>query len=332
MTAGGQGPQPLTMETAPQVIQAAVQNRSIGENDLQALRQMVGAENEQGLAQWMQQNSIRITPAGQAAMTSAVYRPGADAAPQMQQVQSNAPGTQFRARDPLVSPTQVPSSAGAVTGATTAASEGVRVQTQPRIVAGEERARRVENLRAEAPRAQADVDAVLSHTNRRVEAIDRMLRDRSYENIVGMVEGRIPRALQTEDRANAQRLLDTIVNTDVLQDIINARGQTETGGSPLGNVSNSDLQLYIRAANELEQTGSEAAFREALLRMRRELVNGATRARRTYTNTFRDLGDEMSAFPLQAPNPPASYNATPRRTTTNPPPRTTRGGAAVSNW
>lgn len=111
MTTGGQGPQPLTMESAPQIIQNAVQNRTIDESHLQQLRQMVGPENEQALAQWMQQNGVRIQPAGQPTMRSAVYRPGQDAAPQMTQVQQtvNAPGTQFRGRDPTIG--QYPGSA-----------------------------------------------------------------------------------------------------------------------------------------------------------------------------------------------------------------------------
>lgn len=308
-SSGQQPTAPLTMESAPQIIQAAVQNRTIDESHLQQLRQMVGPENEQALAQWMQQNGVRITPAGQPAMRSAVYRPGQDAAPQMTQVQQavNAPGTQFRGRDPLQSPSQVPSSAGAVTGANTAASEGVRVQTQPRIVAGEERARRIETLRAEAPRAQSDVDAFLSNTNSRIAAIDRMLNTRSYESIVGSLEGWIPRGLGGERRNNAIRNFELITNTDVLQDILASRAQTETGGSPVGNVSNADLQFYIRGANALERTGSEAEFRRELINMRQSLVRGAERARRTYDNTFRDLGDEMTAFRLSTPPPPRDW-------------------------
>lgn len=343
------GVQPLTMETAPQIIQNAVQSRMIDQTHLQQLREMVGPDNERNLASWMQSNQIRIQPTGgmaQPSLRSAEYRPGMDAAPQFQQVQAvtgpggatyRPTGRAAQGRPPLVSPTQVPSSAGAVAGATEAAEQAVRVTTQPQIRAGEERVTRLERLRSEAPRARSEVDAVLSHTARRIDAIDRMLASRNYESIVGMIEGRIPRVLQDPRRSTAQRLLDNISNTDVIQDIIASRSQTETGGSPLGNVSNSDLQMYANAANELTQTGDEASFREALLRMRRELVGGMRRARRTYEDTFRPLGDEMRGLRLEAPQPPAQYTpprepSARRRTPTRAAPTRTRGGAAVSNW
>ena len=358
VSAGGMAaptaPVELTMETAPQIIQNAVQNRVIDQTHLQQLRSMVGPDNERSLASWMQQNQIRIQPTGEApispGMRTAEYRPGVDAAPQFQQVQAvtgpggatyTPTGRAARGRPPTESP--LPGSAQVPiprvreeATAQEAGRQGVRVATEPQIRAGEARATRLETLRAEAPRARSDVDSFLSHSARRVDAIDRMLRTRNYESVVGAIEGRIPRVLQDPRRATAQRLLDTIVNTDVIQDIIASRGQTETGGSPLGNVSNSDLQMYVNAANELTQTGDEESFRQALLRMRRELVGGMNRARRTYDDTFRPLGDEMSNLRLEAPQVSAQY--TPgrpsggTRTPTRRAPTRTRGGAAVSNW
>jgi hypothetical protein len=344
---GMDGMQPLTLETAPQIIQNAVQSRMIDQTHLQQLREMVGPDNERNLASWMQSNQIRIQPTGgmaQPSLRSAEYRPGMDAAPQLQQVQAvtgpggityRPTGEVPRGRDPMQSPTQEPRRAGAVAGATEAAEQNVRVTTQPQIRAGEERAVRIERLREQAPRARSDVDAVLSHTARRINAIDRMLTSRSYESIVGAIEGRIPRIVQDPSRATAQRLLDNISNTDVIQDIIASRGQTETGGSPLGNVSNSDLQMYINAANELTQTGDEASFRAALVRMRRELIGGMLRARRTYEDTFRPLGDEMRGLQLEAPQPPAEYTPPPppsarRRTPTRPEPTHTSRNTRVT--
>jgi hypothetical protein len=337
------GVQPFTMETAPQIIQNAVQNRVIDQTHMQQLREMVGPENERSLAAWMQQNQIRIQPTGEApiqpGMRSAEYRPDMAPAPQFQQVQTAPSGMTYRptgraatGRPPLTSPSQDPGTAGAVAAATrepvgvsvareagtTRAQRQAEVETEGPITTSRARAERLERLRGEAPKARGDVDAVLSHTSRRVNAIDRLLDSRAYESIVGPIEGRIPTALMTPGRANAQRLLDTITNTDVLQDIISARGQTETGGSPLGNVSNSDLQLYIRAANELEQAGDENEFREALLRLRRELIGNTARTRRTYTDTFRELGGEMQGLELTAPPPPGTYVPGATRRATRP--------------
>jgi hypothetical protein len=361
------GVQPLDMRTAPQIIQNAIQNRVIDEMHVQQLRAVfqqdpaTAAQNERSLAAWMQQNQIRIQPTGEApiqpGMRSAEYRPGMAPAPQFQQVQATAPSGQVyvpagraTGRRPLTSPTQDPNAAGAVAAATrepttvseeralrtTAAERGVVAATEGTITTGRARAERLERLRGDAPRARAQVDAVLSHTRRRIDAIDRMLRARSYESIVGPIEGRVPTWAMTPGRAVAQRLLDTIINTDTIQDIIASRGQTETGGSPLGNVSNADLQLYIRAANELEQTGDENSFRQALLNLRRELVGGMTRDRRTYSDTFRELGDEMRGLELTTPLAAPQYTpAAPRAATGgNRPaaPRRTRGGAVVTNW
>ena len=342
-SAGGMAaPTEFTMETAPQIIQDAVQNRVIGQANFEQLRNMVGPEHDRALAAWMQQNQIRIQPTGEAAapgMRSAEYRVGEGAPAQFQQVQNAPAGMTYRptgrtatGRPPLTSPSQDPSTAGAVAAATrepttvseertrrtTAAERGVVAATEGTITTGRARAERLERLRGEAPKARGDVDAVLSHTSRRVNAIDRLLDSRAYESIVGPIEGRIPTAVMTPGRANAQRLLDTITNTDVLQDIISARGQTETGGSPLGNVSNSDLQLYIRAANELEQAGDENEFREALLRLRRELIGNTVRTRRTYTDTFRELGAEMQGLELTAPPPPGTYVPGATRRATRP--------------
>jgi hypothetical protein len=343
------GVQPLDMRTAPQIIQNAIQNRVIDEMHVQQLRAVfqqdpaTAAQNERALAEWMRQHQIRIQPTGEApmqpGMRSAEYRPDMGPTPQFQQVQATAPSGQVyvpagraTGRSPLTSPSQDPNAARGVAEAqrepvgvsvqreagTTLAQRRAEAETEGPITTSRARAERLERLRGEAPKARGDVDAVLSHTSRRVNAIDRLLDSRAYESIVGPIEGRIPTALMTPGRANAQRLLDTITNTDVLQDIISARGQTETGGSPLGNVSNSDLQLYIRAANELEQAGDENEFREALLRMRRELIGNTARTRRTYTDTFRELGGEMRGLELTAPPPPGTYVPGATRRATRP--------------
>lgn len=79
MSFGGEGMgagaiQPLTMETAPQIIQTAVQNGVIDQSHVEQLRQMVGPENDQALANWMRQNNVRIQPTGAPSMRTAVYR------------------------------------------------------------------------------------------------------------------------------------------------------------------------------------------------------------------------------------------------------------------
>ena len=304
MTTGGQpAAQPLTMETAPQIIQSAVQNRTIDESHLQQLRQMVGPENEQALAQWMQQNGVRITPAGQPAMRSAVYRPGVDAAPQMQQAQyvpqGYAPtGGRAEVRDPLVSPSQVPSSAGAVTGATTAASENVRVRTQPQIVAGEETARNVVDLRREVPALRAETETAVDNLTRRIQDIDDFLTNTYRYSVIGPIEGNLPGFAQYGVRSDMQALWNNIRNNEVLNDIIRLRGQTETGASPLGNVTQADLNLLIQAASRLTQTGDPVTQDNNMKAMRRELYKMRDRLIRRYNDTLRPLGENAGDYAL----------------------------------
>ncbi len=94
--------EPLTVETAPQIIQTAIQTGTIDQSHVEQLRQMVGPENDQALANWMQQNNVRIQPSGAPSMRSAVYRPVAGE--NLMRNVENEVGRQFRGRDPMQSP------------------------------------------------------------------------------------------------------------------------------------------------------------------------------------------------------------------------------------
>ena len=115
MKAGGNASmQPVSMTTGPQmggqpdlasVVQDMMSSGQISQANLQLMRDTAGPANDAQLAEILRANNIRIVPDDEASMRSAVFRPGEDAAPQMQQVQSiNRPGTQFRGRDPMQSP------------------------------------------------------------------------------------------------------------------------------------------------------------------------------------------------------------------------------------
>ena len=105
--AEGMGVADLTVETAPQIIQAAMQNGMIDQKHVEQLRQIVGPENDQALASWMRQNNVRIQPTGEASFRSAVYRPETDTAG-MQQTQYldgyESTGRQFKGKSPMQSP------------------------------------------------------------------------------------------------------------------------------------------------------------------------------------------------------------------------------------
>lgn len=337
-SSGQQPVAPLTMETAPQIIQDAVQNRTIDESHLQQLRQMVGPENEQALAQWMSQNGVRIQPAGAATMRSAVYRPGQDAAPQMTQVQQavNAPGTQFRGRDPMQSP--MPGSAAVPlprvrgeSAAETAGSEGVRVTTQPQITRGVQRAERLERLLGDLPRARGETETLVTDLTDRINAIDEFLRNPYRNSIIGMIEGRLPRMLQSEVRSDAQAQWDFITNNSVLDKLIADRQATETGASPQGIVSDRDLMLAASAANRLTQTGSERAQAEEMRRLRGFLYRARENALRTFNDTYSEVFRERPDLRVNAPQVAPEYRARPPQTQSRQQPesRLTSRGARV---
>lgn len=338
-SSGQQPVAPLTMETAPQIIQNAVQNRTIDESHLQQLRQMVGPENEQALAQWMQQNGVRIQPAGAATMRSAVYRPGQDAAPQMTQVQQavNAPGTQFRGRDPMQSP--MPGSAvvplprvQGESAAQTAGSEGVRVTTQPLITQGVQRAERLERLQGDLPAARSQTQTLVDNLTDRINAIDEFLRSPNRRSIIGAIEGRIPRALQSESRADAQAMWDFITSNSVLDKLISDRQATETGASPQGLVSDRDLGVAATAANRLTQTGSEAAQERELQRLRGVLYRTRETALRSFNDTYAEVFNARPELRVNARPVAPRYTARPQTQPRQPSQSRTRGGATVSNW
>lgn len=320
--AEGMGVADLTVETAPQIIQSAMQNGMIDQKHVEQLRQIVGPENDQALASWMRQNNVRIQPTGEASFRSAVYRPGGE--DMLQEAQYRATGRQFVGRDPMQSPSQVPATAGAVTGAQTSASENVKTTTQPKIVAGEERARRIEKLRGEQPRAKAEAEATIRGFDDQINAIDEFLRHPYRGTVIGSIEGRIPEKLMDQDRSDVIAKWNRIVNSKVIQEIIDDRKKIETGASPLGNMSNSDLGIYQKATSNLTRTGNQRTQEVELIKARNKLVEGRNRAAQLYNDTFKEIAPERPELSLRVPSIETQYRAKP--------PQRTKSGATVSNW
>lgn len=340
------GVQPMSMQQGqadlPRIVQTMMQTGFIPQSDFEVMRQTAGPEKEAQLAQIMRDNGIQIVPdaAPQGGARDAVYRPeeglavlqrGAPDAT-LEEAQYVPTGRQFVGKSPMQAP--MPGSAivplprvSGESAATTAGSEGVKVKTQPQIVAGEERAKRLEKLRGDLPTARQETQTIVDNLAQRINAIDEFLRSPYRRSIIGSIEGRIPRFLQDEERADAQRLWDTITNNDVLQTILAARAQTGTGGSPLGNMSNSDLQFIIGASSPLTQTGSEAKQEQQLLKMRDKLYGKLQQAQQTFNDTYREISREAPNIRLNAPRVAPRYSAGPAAGV-----QRTKGGATVSNW
>jgi hypothetical protein len=204
---------------------------------------------------------------------------------------------------------------GSQKAAETAGSENVKVGTQPRIVAGEERAKRLEKLRGEMPIAQAETQTLVNSLTGRINAIDEYLRSGSRSSIIGAVEGRIPRALQSETRADAQGLYDYITSNTVLQKLIDDRGQTETGGSPQGVVSDADLKVAAQASTKLTQTGSERKQEIEMQRLRDELYRTREQAIQKYNNVYREVMKEAPELRLKVRTVAPKYKSAPQTPT-----------------
>jgi len=338
-SAGGEmgGVQPFTMETAPQIIQNAVQNRVIDQTHMQQLREMVGPENERALAAWMQQNQIRIQPTGEApiqpGMRSAEYRPDMAPAPQFQQVQTAPPGMTYRptgraatGRPPLTSPTQDPNAAGAVAAATrepvgvsvereagtTLAQRRAEAETEGPITTSRARAERQERLRGEFPTARSDTQRVVTNLTNRIRMIDNMLTTRNYESIVGWIEGRIPTGFQDEGRSAAQADWDFVTSNSVLDKLIADRQQTTTGASPQGVVSDRDLTVAASAANRMRQTTGEADARRAIMDLREALYEVRRNIVQRFTDTYAEIARERPELRINVPTVSPQFSV-PRR-------------------
>jgi hypothetical protein len=115
MSAGGGGRmQPISMTTGAQmggqpdmtaVVQDMMSSGQISQSNLQLMREMAGPDKDAQLAQILKANNIQIVPDDQPGMRSAVFRPGQDVAPQMQQAQFNPNDYEpVRVKPPMQSP------------------------------------------------------------------------------------------------------------------------------------------------------------------------------------------------------------------------------------
>jgi hypothetical protein len=280
----------------------AKQTGQIGSDVVEQLRQLDPRITPDALDAILAQNGIKVAPGG--GMRSAVYRPDGNAmAPQ--QI-ANRVGTQYIGRDPTQSPTasapgiySVP--APQIAGAAAAEAGGkasVNVVAEPKIVAGTERARRLEKLRGDQPLALSDAQTLVADMDQKIKAIDEFLVNPNRNSIIGSVEGRIPNALQGERRATVQALYDSIVSNQVLNELIKGRQATETGASPMGIVSDRDLAVAAAASNRLTQTGDERAQDREMQRLRDVLYNTRQRALQAYNTTYREVAKDAPELRL----------------------------------
>lgn len=321
----------MTPQRAQQIVDAAVNTRVMAQEDFDQLIAMTPEQNKQPFMEMIQANNIKLQPGGMGQQPQFAVnqgqRPQADfavnrgATPAATLAQTNVMGQQAYGRSG--SPTSpIPGSSlvapqvlGSQKAAETAGAENVKVGTEPRIVAGTERAKRLEKLRGEMPIARAETQTLVNSLTGRINAIDEYLRSGSRNSIIGAVEGRIPRFFQSETRADAQGLYDYITSNTVLQKLIDDRGQTETGGSPQGVVSDADLKVAAQASTKLTQTGSERKQEIEMQRLRDELYRTREQAIQKYNNVYREVMKEAPELRLKVRTVAPKYKSAPQTPT-----------------
>jgi hypothetical protein len=321
----------MTPQRAQQVVDAAVKTGMMAQADFDQLMALAPEQNKQPFMEMIRANNIKLQPGGMGQQSQFADLRGP--APQSQTAglrgatpaatlaQTNVMGQQAYGRSG--SPTSpIPGSSlvapqvlGSQKAAETAGSENVKVGTEPRIVAGTERAKRLEKLRGEMPIARAETQTLVNSLTGRINAIDEYLRSGSRNSIIGTVEGRIPRFFQSETRADAQGLYDYITSNTVLQKLIDDRGQTETGGSPQGVVSDADLKIAAQASTKLTQTGSERKQEIEMQRLRDELYRTREQAIQKYNNVYREIVKEAPELRLKVRTVAPKYKSAPQTPT-----------------
>lgn len=285
------------------VVQQMMETGVVSQSDFEAMRAAAGPDKDQQLADLLRSNNIQIMPNEEPAggMRSAVYRPEEDAA-MLQQTQAGGfedTGVQFRGKPPMQSP---------LPGSAQVPLPRVRQETEAQT-GTQERVKRLEKLRGEMPQAKGETSSLITNLTDRINAIDAFLRNPYRNSVIGAIEGRIPKALQSPTRADVQAQYDFIVSNSVLDKLIADRQQTETGASPQGIVSDRDLAIAASAANKLTQTGNERTQELEMQRLRDVLYRTRESALRRYNEVYREVLPEAPELRLRVPPVEPKYRA-----------------------
>lgn len=286
MSAGGGGRmQPISMTTGAQmggqpdmtaVVQDMMSSGQISQSNLQLMREMAGPDKDAQLAQILKTNNIQIVPDEQPGMRSAVFRPGQDAAPQMQLAQSMddyvATGRGVRGKPPMQSPlpgsAQVPiervrqeAAAGRETAEEVYAKERARRRAErdalkeagPKPLTPVQEAKLRENIAKDFKSAQATLDMMLAPDSGVIAAVDavRKLSSEQKEAITGF-SGYVPSVLPSS------RSADTVLKN--LQGKVTQMGKSAASlGGAIGQMAVQEWKIVSDMIAALDVTGMEPA-------------------------------------------------------------------------
>ena len=181
------------------------------------------------------------------------------------------------------------------------AAANVNLRMAPTIAAETKKAERAIERKPEALAAKNETKAAIQRIDKYIEEIDALLRSADRRFIVGRIEGNLHylgSLGQNERQAELQAMFDRIKNADTLGSLVEAKQATPSGGSPVGNASNLDVQLVAKSANSLTQTGGVPKFDEDLKKLRREAYRTRQRYIEFYNDRYGDLAAEDPKFKL----------------------------------
>jgi hypothetical protein len=306
----------MTPQKAQQIVDAAVNTRVMAQEDFDQLIAMTPEQNKQPFMEMIRTNNITLQPGGMGRQSQfavnqgqrpqaefAVNR-GATPAATLAQSQGRTPFI-ARREAPLPGSAQVPiervraeAQAGRSSPAEEAAKKRATTQVEidmaPDLAKATKSAERIYQLKSEAPKERNVASRLIANIDDRIETIDRLLRNPDRRLINGPIEGNLPYRLQFGPRADAQADFDKIKNTDTLTSLVEMKQDSPTGGSPVGNASNSDVVLVAKGANSLIQTGTLPKMDEELKRIRAQLYRTRSNAIKFYNDTY---GDVVAADP-----------------------------------
>ena len=306
-----------------QVISSALETGVMAKTDFDKLISIAQPESRAKIADWVRSNNIevmdtpgemRVSPMSYDGQTPqsefAVYRgepmqsrtASLRDAPTMQQTMAQSGGQPLIIKTPTPPGANVaPEVLGSQKAAETAAAKNVELRMAPQIAAATKKAERAVEKRSEALVAKNESKTLVQGLDNYINSIDELLRSPDRHKIVGRIEGNLHYLGsfgQNERQAELQAMYDRIKNTDTLTSLVAMKQASPSGGSPVGNASNQDVQLVAKGANALTQTGGVPKFDQELIKLRRQAYRARQNAIEFYNDRYGDLTSEDPKFKL----------------------------------
>jgi hypothetical protein len=308
----------MTPEMAQTIYDSAISTGVMAQADFDQLLAMAPPQNRQAFVNMLQQKNITLEPNAPSLAVSGAQTPQPEfavmrgPAPPSRTANLGAPMQQTLAQSgeyrPIVLKRPTPPGAnvapevlGSQKAAETQATKNVELRMAPQIAAATKQAERAVERRSEALVAKNEAKILVQGLDNYINTIDELLRSPDRHKIVGRIEGNLHylgSLGQNERQAELQAMYDRIKNTDTLTSLVAMKQASPSGGSPVGNASNQDVQLVARGANALTQTGGVPKFDEELKKLRRQAYRARQNAIEFYGDRYGELGVEDPKFKL----------------------------------